>query len=91
MYEVTTTTEVAKYECTTADVEVALNQVLISAKNDLPVHVIDNYTGELSLSLNEQGSEDYITDEWRYILIGYIVEQEIGLDALWFLGDDTNP
>lgn len=40
--------------------------------NRAEVDVVDGCTGEVYLSLN-QGEGDYVTDEWVYILMGYLL------------------
>lgn len=43
-----------------------------SGVNRAEVDVVDGFTGEVYLSLN-QGEGDFIVDEWVYILMGYLL------------------
>jgi hypothetical protein len=40
--------------------------------NCAEVDVVDGCTGEVYVSIN-QGENDYVTDEWVYILTGYLL------------------
>ena len=84
MYNITTTTEYASYDCSTCDIDVALHQFFHSAQSNLPTRIVDGYTGEVYVVINDDHMENYITDEWRYILIGYLAHNEMGFDISGF-------
>lgn len=84
MYNVSTTTENATYECSTNDINIALTEFFFSAEGNLPTRIVDGYTGEVYVAINEEGMENHITDEWRYILIGYLAHNEMGFDITGF-------
>ena len=88
MYNVTIITKDAKYECTTPNLDIALDYFFSAAMSGFLTRIIDSYTGELYVAVNENGMANYCTDEWKYILIGYIASQENELDVPLFDDDE---
>ena len=84
MYNVSITTEHADYECSISNISIALQHFFLSAQRNLPTRIVDGYTGEVYVAINEEGMENHITDEWRYILIGYLAYNEMGFDITGF-------
>lgn len=84
MYNVSTNTEHATYECSTSDINIALHEFFQGAQHSLPTRIVDGYTGEVYVAINEEGMANHITDEWRYILIGYLAHHEMGFDITGF-------
>lgn len=83
MYNVTIITEDAKYECTTPNLDLAIEHFFNAAMAGFLARITDSYTGELYVAVNENGMANYCTNEWKYILIGYIAShEEIGLNVL---------
>lgn len=90
MYNITIITEDAKYECTTPNLDLALEHFFSAAVSGFLTRIIDSYTGELYVAVNENGMANYCTEEWKYILIGYVASHENGLDAFLFNDDEED-
>lgn len=90
MYNVIIITEDAKYECTTPNLDIALDYFFSAAMSGFLTRIIDSYTGELYVAVNENGMANYCTDEWKYILIGYVASHENGLDVFLFDDDEED-
>lgn len=90
MYNVTIITEDAKYECPTPNLDLALEHFFSAAMSGFLTRIIDSYTGELYVAVNENGMANYCTEEWKYILIGYVASHENGLDVFLFDDDEED-
>ena len=78
-YNVIATYDNAEITVKTNDLEVAINELMARYDDDIPVDLIDGYTGEVLVSTNTE--EPYATDEWNLILLGWLLRNACGKPA----------
>lgn len=78
-YNVIATYDNAEITVKTNDLEVAINELMTRYDDDVPVDLIDGYTGEVLVSTNTE--EPYATDEWNLILLGWLMRNAWGKPA----------
>lgn len=84
MYNVSATIGYEGYEHIVCDIDEALRYFFHYVQRNLSTSIIDCYTGEVYVTVNDETIGNYVTDEWRYILIGYLAHHEMGFDISGF-------
>ena len=78
-YNVIATYDNAEITVKTNDLEIAITELMERCNDDVPVDLIDGYTGEVLVSTNTE--EPYATEEWSLILLGWLMCNEWGEPA----------
>ena len=57
----------------TNTIHLALSTLMEARANCVPCEIIDGFTGEVLAHFNIEGTEDYITPLWAYVIYGWSV------------------
>lgn len=76
-YYVTAHYEDCDITVATNSADVAICALMEHATNGAPVDVVDGYTGEVYVTANAE--EDYITEEWAMMILGWMMMTAWGI------------
>ena len=71
-YNVTATYDDCEIEVKTNSADVAICALMEHAENNVPVVVVDGFTGEVHAMVNCE--KPWITEEWSLMILGWLVK-----------------
>lgn len=71
-YNVTATYDDCEIEVKTNSIDTAICAIMEHAENNVPVVVVDGFTGEVYVMINCE--EPWITEEWNLMILGWLMK-----------------
>ena len=78
-YNVTATYDDCEIEVKTNSVDNAISAMMAYAKDNIPVVVVDGFTGEVYAMFNCE--KPWITEEWSLMILGWLVKTTWGVEG----------
>ena len=71
-YNVTATYDDCEIEVKTNSIDTAICAMMEHAKDNIPVVVVDGFTGEVHAMINCE--KPFVTEEWSLMILGWLVK-----------------
>ena len=78
-YNVTATYDDCEIEVKTNSADVAICALMEHAERDVPVMVVDGFTGEIHAMMNCE--DPWITEEWNLMILGWLMKTECEIEG----------